>query len=54
MRSRRRKNKLVVVAVPAGILASAAYAFTAANTVPATQVGSGQERIDNLEVVAVE
>jgi hypothetical protein len=50
---RRSGSKLLVVAVVAGILASAAYAFTASNTVPTTQAGSGSNSISGYTATAV-
>lgn len=37
----RRTRRLATTGLAAGALACAAYAFTASNTVPATQAGSG-------------
>jgi len=42
---RRRQRRFVLVAIVAGVFASAAYAFTAANTVPASNAGSGSGAI---------
>ena len=44
MRTRSRARGLLVVAA-AGIFATAAYAFTATNTVPATRAGAGSGAI---------
>jgi hypothetical protein len=38
---RHNGRKIVLIAMLTGILASAAYAFTATNTVPGSQAGSG-------------
>jgi hypothetical protein len=45
MRRRRRQRRFIATAILAGAFASAAYAFTAANTVPATNAGSGSGAI---------
>jgi hypothetical protein len=45
MRRRRRQRRFITTAILAGAFASAAYAFTAANTVPATNAGSGSGAI---------
>ena len=45
MRRRRRQRRLVATAILALAFASAAYAFTAANTVPGTNAGSGSGAI---------
>ncbi len=50
---RRTSTKLVLIAVLTGILASAAYAFTASNTVPASQAGSGSGAISGYTATAV-
>jgi hypothetical protein len=50
---RRRRGRFVIVALVAGILASAAYAFTATNTVPNTQAGSGSGTISGYTATAV-
>jgi hypothetical protein len=50
---RRRRGRLIIVALVAGILASSAYAFTATNTVPATQAGSGSGTISGYTATAV-
>ncbi len=50
---RRSGSRLIVIAMLAGILASAAYAFTAANTVPATTAGSGSGAISGYTATAV-
>jgi hypothetical protein len=50
---RRTGRKITLVAVIAAILASAAYAFTAANTVPGTQAGSGAGTISGYTATAV-
>jgi hypothetical protein len=45
MRYPSSRKRYVLVALAAGILASGAYAFTASNTVPASNVGSGSQAI---------
>jgi len=50
---RRTSHKIVFLAILTGILASAAYAFTAANTVPASQAGSGSGAISGYTATAV-
>jgi hypothetical protein len=45
MRRRRRHRRFIATAILVGAFASAAYAFTAANTVPATSAGSGSGSI---------
>lgn len=50
MRRRSRKGRLIAGLVVAGALASATYAFTAANTVPATKAGDGSGAISGYTV----
>jgi hypothetical protein len=50
---RRRQRRFWTVAVLAGVFASAAYAFTAANTVPATNAGSGSGAISGYTATNV-
>ncbi|HEY8703820.1 MAG TPA: hypothetical protein VIL98_03630 [Gaiellaceae bacterium] len=50
---RRTSRKVIFIAILSGILASAAYAFTAANTVPGTQAGSGSGTISGYTATAV-
>lgn len=50
---RRTSRQVIFIAILAGILASAAYAFTAANTVPASQAGSGSGAISGYTATAV-
>jgi hypothetical protein len=50
---RHSTNKIVFIAILTGILASAAYAFTAANTVPGSQAGSGSGAISGYTATAV-
>ena len=52
IRNKRRRSVLGALAV-AGVLGSAAYAFTASNTVPATTAGSGSGAISGYTVSAV-
>jgi hypothetical protein len=49
----RAKSRVVVLAIAVGILASAAYAFTASNTVPATQAGSGSGSISGYTASSI-
>ncbi len=53
MRLRSSSRKLILVAILVGILASAAYAFTASNTVPASQAGSGNNTISGYTATNV-
>jgi len=46
----RRRRRLVLVIAAAAALAFAAYAFTASNTVPATQAGDGSGPITGYTV----
>jgi hypothetical protein len=50
---RRTSHKVIFIAIFSGILASAAYAFTAANTVPGSQAGSGSGAISGYTATAV-
>jgi hypothetical protein len=50
---RRTETKVVFIAILVGILASAAYAFTAANTVPGSQAGSGSGAISGYTATNV-
>jgi hypothetical protein len=50
---RRRQRRFLMVAMLAGVFASAAYAFTAANTVPATNAGSGSGAISGYTATSV-
>ena len=50
---RRRKRRLAAAAVIACIFASAAYAFTATNTVPNSNAGSGSGTISGYTATAV-
>lgn len=50
---RRAGSKFVIITILAGILASAAYAFTAANTVPGSTAGSGAGAISGYTATAV-
>ena len=52
IRNKRRQSVLVALVV-AGVLGSAAYAFTASNTVPATTAGSGSGAISGYTVSSV-
>ena len=49
----RRTKRFALAALLAGIVASSAYAFTASNTVPATNGGSGQGAISGYTASAV-
>ena len=46
-------SKFIFIAILVGILASAAYAFTAANTVPGSQAGSGSGAISGYTATNV-
>ena len=48
-----RRPRLVLAIVAASVLAVAAYAFTASNTVPATKAGKGEGAISGYTVSAV-
>jgi archaellin len=50
---RRRKNRFVIAAIVAAVVALAAYVFTATNTVPATNAGSGSGTISGYTVSSV-
>ena len=50
MRSRRQRNRLLLATALAAIVAPAAYAFTASNTVPTTNAGSGSGSISGYTV----
>jgi hypothetical protein len=52
IRHKRRRSVLAALVV-AGVLASAAYAFTATNTVPASTAGSGSGAISGYTVSAI-
>jgi hypothetical protein len=49
----RRRRRLVLVIAAAAALAFAAYAFTASNTVPATQAGDGSGAITGYTVLNI-
>lgn len=50
MRLRRKRTRYLLAAAAAAIIAPAAYAFTAANTVPASNAGSGSGAISGYTV----
>jgi hypothetical protein len=50
---RRPGRRIILIAILTGTLASAAYAFTAANTVPASQAGSGSGAISGYTATGV-
>lgn len=50
---RRTRTQFLLVPIAAGILASAAYAFTASNTVPASQSGAGSSAISGYTATNV-
>ena len=50
---RSKKGRVIGAIVFAGLLAAATYAFTAANTVPATQAGDGSAAITGFAVTNV-
>ena len=52
IRPKRRRSVLAALVV-AGVLGSAAYAFTATNTVPASTAGSGSGAISGYTVSAI-
>jgi hypothetical protein len=52
-RSWRRRRKALAPVLVAGTLAFAAYTFTASNTVPATQAGSGSAAISGYTASSV-
>ena len=49
----RRRRRLVLVIAAAAVLAFAAYAFTAANTVPASSAGDGSGVISGYTVSSI-
>lgn len=53
MRFRRKRNRYLAVAAIAAIVVPAAYAFTAANTVPSSSAGSGSGAISGYTVSSV-
>jgi len=53
MRWKRKRNRYLLAAVAAAVVAPAAYAFTAANTVPSSNVGSGAGAISGYTVSSV-
>lgn len=53
MRLRRKRNRYLAAAAIAAVVAPAAYAFTAANTVPSSSAGSGSGAISGYTVSAV-
>lgn len=54
MRKQNRVRRLVMTTALAAFLATGAYAFTASNTVPATQAGSGSGAISGYTASAVQ
>lgn len=54
MRKVNRTRRLAVTMALAAFMASGAYAFTASNTVPATQAGSGSGAISGYTASAVQ
>ena len=50
MRWRRKRNRYLLAAAVAAVVAPASYAFTASNTVPATNAGSGSGTISGYTV----
>src|SRR6266567_1892606 len=50
---RRRNRRLLSTAMIAGVFASAAYAYTASNTVPSTNAGSGSGTISGYTATSV-
>jgi hypothetical protein len=50
MRWKRKRNRYLLVAAAAAVVAPAAYAFTAANTVPNSNAGSGAGTISGYTV----
>jgi hypothetical protein len=48
--SRKRRGRLLATLVVAGVLATATYAFTASNTVPASKAGDGSGAISGYTV----
>jgi hypothetical protein len=51
--SRKRRGRLLITIVVAGVLATATYAFTASNTVPASKAGDGSGVISGYTVTNV-
>jgi hypothetical protein len=51
--SRKRRGRLLATLVVAGVLATATYAFTASNTVPASKAGDGSGAISGYTVSSV-
>ena len=51
--SRKRRGRLLATLVVAGVLATATYAFTASNTVPASRAGDGSGAISGYTVSGV-
>ena len=51
--SRKRRGRLLATLVIAGVLATATYAFTASNTVPASRAGDGSGAISGYTVTNV-
>lgn len=49
----RRTKRFALAALIAGVVASSAYAFTASNTVPASNSGFGQQTISGYTASAV-
>jgi hypothetical protein len=50
---RKRSKRLLVTVLFAGVLASAAYAFTASNTVPGSTAGQGATAISGYSATSV-
>jgi hypothetical protein len=50
---RRRSRRLLATTLFAGVLAFAAYAFTASNTIPGSQAGDGSNAISGYTASAV-
>lgn len=50
MRWKRKRNRYLLAAIAAAVVAPAAYAFTAANTVPTSNAGSGAGSISGYTV----
>ena len=48
-----RKTRILLTLLIVGIIAGAAYAFTASNTVPSTYAGDGSQTISGFTVSAV-
>ena len=53
MRWKRKRNRYLLAAAVAAVVAPAAYAFTAANTVPSSSAGSGAGAISGYTVSSV-